>query len=291
MLFLILSIVTTAALFVQFKLFSRFQVDTFQAIVVNYGVCVLVGSLVYGKIDWLQDIISGKPWVLAAFVVGTCFVFVFLLTGLSIQWIGMQVTTLAGKMALVVPVLASVWLFGNAGKMGYLGIVGIALALGAVWLSSWKPAAGKVGGWLGFSFPLLVFAGMGFTDTFVNYTNAFWMEHGKEDSFSLIVFLAAFVIGLSISFVRHLSNRKILSVQSFVGGIGLGIPNYFSLYFLLLALKAFNNNGSFVFPVANLGVILLTTLFAATIFKEKLYAINWFGLVLAVVSLWLLAGN
>lgn len=291
MVFLILSILTTSLLFVHFKLFAKWHVDTFQAIVVNYGVGVVVGSLVYGNLDWATNVFTFEPWVLSAFLIGSCFVMVFLLTGISTQKLGMQVTTLAGKMALVIPALATYWLLGQKGVPGILQISGVALALAAVWLSSWKPASSKVGGFVGFAFPLLVFAGMGFTDTIVNYTQAVWVPVGKESAFTLIVFLAAFLLGLLISAIRYLGNRKKITLKSFVGGVSLGIPNYFSLYFLILALIAYDSNGGFVFPVANLGVILTTTLFAALVFKEKIFAVNYLGLALAIGALWMLAGQ
>jgi len=290
MIFLVLSIFTTTLLFVHFKLFGRLKIDTFQAIVVNYGVCVLLGSFIFGGFHWFEEILSFKPWVLAALAIGVCFVFVFLLTGVSTQILGMQITTVAGKMALVVPPMASYWLLKKTELPGLAQILGLVLALLAVWLSSWKPAENRKGGWIGFSLPILVFVGMGATDTFINYTNEVWLESGKEDAFTLIVFFAAFLVGFFISLFRLLSTGKFLSFRSFLGGVSLGIPNYFSLFFLLLALQVFENNGALVFPVSNLGVILMTTLFSFGLFKEKLFLVNWIGLFFAIAALILLVG-
>ena len=43
MLYLLLTILSTVGLIVVFKYFDRFGVDTFQAIVSNYYVCVIIG--------------------------------------------------------------------------------------------------------------------------------------------------------------------------------------------------------------------------------------------------------
>ncbi|UOQ70580.1 hypothetical protein [Hymenobacter cellulosilyticus] len=47
------------------------------------------------------------------------------------------------------------------------------------------------------------------------------------------------------------------ATKNLVAGIVLGIPNYFSIYFLIMALGNFGNDGAFVYPVANVATILL----------------------------------
>ena len=43
-------------------------------------------------------------------------------------------------------------------------------------------------------------------------------------------------------------------------GTVLGITNYFTVYAFLLALGELNNNGAFVFPIFNTGIVVLSAL-------------------------------
>lgn len=74
-----------------------------------------------------------------------------------------------------------------------------------------------------------------------------------------------------------------------MSGVILGIPNYFSIYFLLLAIKSFSLKSAFVFGINNIGIVLLSTLLSVIIFQEKLSSINKFGVLVSVLSIILIA--
>jgi multidrug transporter EmrE-like cation transporter len=69
----------------------------------------------------------------------------------------------------------------------------------------------------------------------------------------------------------------------------LGIPNYFSMYFLLKTLSAFHNTSAVVFPVNNIGILAASSLVSILFFKEKMNKLNWYGLLLSVVSIILIS--
>jgi len=48
MLYLLLTILANVAIFMAFRSFSKFNINTLPAIVVNYGVCVITGTLYVG---------------------------------------------------------------------------------------------------------------------------------------------------------------------------------------------------------------------------------------------------
>ena len=62
----------------------------------------------------------------------------------------------------------------------------------------------------------------------------------------------------------------------------------FSLYLLMLALGQPNWEASVVFPVSNVGIIGLSSAVAFVVFKERLSAINFFGAVMAMLSILLI---
>jgi multidrug transporter EmrE-like cation transporter len=73
-----------------------------------------------------------------------------------------------------------------------------------------------------------------------------------------------------------------------LAAIPLGLPNFFSFYFLLKALDFYKSDLSVVLPVYNIGVIACTTLVAAVFFKEKFNNKQYLGLLLGVLAIILL---
>jgi len=75
------------------------------------------------------------------------------------------------------------------------------------------------------------------------------------------------------------------SLRSVIAAIPLGLPNFFSFYFLLKALDAYQQNGAVVLTIYNLGVILLSAVTALVFFKEKLTNKQWVGIGLGCAGI------
>ena len=71
----------------------------------------------------------------------------------------------------------------------------------------------------------------------------------------------------------------------------LGIPNYYSIVYLLKALKTEGLESSTLFTLNNVGVVILSTIFGLILFKEKLILKNWIGIIIAVISIFLVASS
>jgi multidrug transporter EmrE-like cation transporter len=84
------------------------------------------------------------------------------------------------------------------------------------------------------------------------------------------------------------SGRFVFSWRHVAGGLILGVPNYGSMLFLLMALDS-GLEGSFVFPVINVGIIIFTTIGAVWLFREHLSNLNRIGIALAVASIALIS--
>ena len=74
-----------------------------------------------------------------------------------------------------------------------------------------------------------------------------------------------------------------------LGGIALGVPNYFSVFFLLKALQFEGLNSAEVFTLNNVSIVVLTTLLGIVLFREHLQWKNWVGVVMAVISILLIS--
>jgi multidrug transporter EmrE-like cation transporter len=58
---------------------------------------------------------------------------------------------------------------------------------------------------------------------------------------------------------------------------------------VLKALTFFQNNGAVFYPIYNVGIILLSSVLAMIFFGERLSRINYLGLILSILALFLLS--
>jgi len=112
--------------------------------------------------------------------------------------------------------------------------------------------------------------------------------------FTAVLFTMAALAGLTTKLIQKTSFNELIHKKTLIWGIGLGISNYGSLYFLIKALNYKNMlgesmNGSIVFGINNLGVIALSVLIGLLVFKEKFLKINWIGIVLSCIAIYILS--
>ncbi|MGV3560221.1 EamA/RhaT family transporter [Larkinella arboricola] len=292
MLFLCLSILLSVVLLLNFRLFPRYQVNTFQAIVFNYPVCFLTGFLLLPR-NQPFDIDFSQTWTWLALGLGVGFIITFILSGISTQRMGITATSLANNMSLVVPVCFSLFVFQAGGKtFNALNYMGLVLAVVAVGLSTFRKEEGQTVRALGWNtlLPVGVFLMYGATNTMINYMNIHYISSDdKTLQVTLTMVLGAIAAGLAMLAFRAIQGKEELKRQNLVGAITLGVPNFLSFYTLILALSQFGGNGAFVYPLYNIGVILVAALSATVFFKEKLLVVNQIGLALAVLAIGLIS--
>ena len=281
MIFLIFSVFITSLLFVIFKLFDVYKVNTFQAIVLNYAVALCFG-FVHSKISLSVAEIPQQPWFLGATILGFLFITVFLVMGITAQKNGLSVASVAGKMSVVIPVVLGVFLYNES--IGFVKIIGIILALIAVYLSSAKSDTAPVE-FKNLLFPLLLFLGSGSIDTLLKYTEDTYVSKGAVPMFLSTIFGYALLFGVFFTLLQFFSKKVKLEWKTLIGGIALGVPNYYSMEFLLKALQTEGLESATIFTINNVSVVVLTTMFALLFFKEKLVKKNWIGIGLAIISI------
>ena len=295
MIYLLASILLSVMLLLNFRLFPRYNVNTVQAISLNYIVCFLTGYvLLPAGVSFSIDF--GQTWTWVALGIGVAFVVTFLLSGESTQRNGITATSLANNLSLVIPVCISLFVFRSGGRAfdgwNYLGLL---LAVIAVGLSTYKKADsnvpdGRTGGGLSALLPVAVFLMYGFTNTMINYMNVNYIATGKSPVVvTLTMVIGAIVAGLTLLVFRLVSGRERFELRNLAGAVTLGVPNFLSFYTLVLALSAYKGNGALVYPLYNIGVILVAAGVAALFFREKLLLINKVGLALAVLAIALIS--
>ncbi|MGB6151914.1 MAG: DMT family transporter [Pricia sp.] len=285
MIYLALSVLSSSFIFVVFKLFTRYKVETLFAIVVNYVVACSVGLFFY-KGDVALSEIPQKSWFLGTLALGILFILIFNLIAATAQKVGVSVASVATKMSLVVPVIFGVIIYRE--ELGSLKILGIALALAAVYFASAKQKTVSFQK-ASLLLPLSVFLGSGIIDTSIKYIQEYHVKENDYPIFSATVFAAAAVTGILFITIKSFKNPVKITIRNILGGIALGVPNYFSIYFLLKALQHDSLNSASVFTINNVAIVMLSTLLGIVLFKEKISPKNWAGIGLAVVSILLVA--
>jgi multidrug transporter EmrE-like cation transporter len=293
MFYLVLSILCSVVLLINFRFFPKYGINTFQAIALNYVVCFGVGYLLKPKqvpfeIDFSQN--HTIPFL----ILGLGFILTFVLSGIATQKAGMALTSLANNLSLIIPVLCSLFIFGNGQKVFDTGnYAGMALAIIAVGLATFKGVEKTINTETGFGGSLVlivVFLLYGLTNTLINYFNIKYLKDpANVIPYTMLMVLGAVFAGMVGLFYKLFTNKEKLEFKNILAAITLGVPNFLSFYFLIMALQHFGNYGAFVYPIYNIGVIVLSSIIAIIVFKEKLSKLNVFGLLLAVLAIGLLS--
>lgn len=285
--YLLLSVLFSSITVSFFKLFELKNVKTFQAIVMNYVSCGLIGSM-FADQTIFEAKVWTMPWYGYAVVLGFLFISIFFCIGLTAQKLGVSVSMVAAKLSVVIPVLIALFFQGE--QLSLLSAIGIVLSLLAVYLmsrssqSTESTMVNKQFIWL----PIVVFTGSGAIDTLLNYLNRSFIPPSTADQIVTTIFLNAFVLGILFLGFQLQTKKESLDGKSLFWGLLLGLPNYFSMYFLVKTLGQ-TQQASVVFPINNIGIVLFSSLLAFVFFKERFNQLKLIGLALASIAIVLMA--
>lgn len=282
--YLIIVILLNTFIFTAFKLFDKYNINSLQAIAVNYWICVLTGFFTHSYHPFTSSLLQ-ESWLTHALLLGGYFIFLFNFLSYSTAKQGMAATTIANKLSLVIPVLFSYFLYSD--NLGWIKIAGLSLAIPAVYLANRKEnTAQPTNLWL----PFIVFITSGLLDTYIKYVQHHALTGSSEQShFTITTFMVAATLGSIAALYRLFNKKDSFAVKNIVAGILLGIPNYFSIYFLIRLLDSDVMQSSSIIPVNNIGIVVCTTLVAVFLFKEQAGKYRIAGVVLAIISIILIA--
>jgi drug/metabolite transporter (DMT)-like permease len=281
MFFLVLCILSSTLIFISFRYFETFRINIFNAIIVNY---FTASSLAFILISDSTILIPGEfsSWMTMALLLGILFVIIFYLIAITTQEVGIAVSSIACKMSMILPILFSI-LYYNENVSG-IKIAGIILAPAGVVLSVIKKDISLQNKKF-IVLPLVMFLGVGITDSLVKYAQQDHLNNVSILQFSAYLFLISFISSFIFKFIRGFRNSASFSKKDILGGIFLGLANFSSLFFFILALRHSGIDSSLVFGINSIGIVLLSVLSGIILFHEKLTKINWAGIITAVISL------
>jgi len=282
------SVGLSAAIFLLFQLFGRWHVQTFPAIVINYGVAASIGWFLAGGHQTFAEV-QNQSWVPLALAMGLLFIYLFQLIARSTQEIGVTVTSIAAKLSMVIPV-AIFLIFDAQDQLTVQKGIAIALSVPAIMLASWKPGESRsISNW---SMPLIIFVGSGMIDLmFAGYSGPEHMTRvDMRYLFASLPLITAFLVGLvwHVRTARVNAARLVPDAKTWLAGISLGAINFGSLYFLLETYDKVGIDRSAVMPVNNLAIILMSSGLSVAFLNEKLVKQNYLGLMLGASAIALL---
>jgi drug/metabolite transporter (DMT)-like permease len=222
---------------------------------------------------------------------GVIFIVLFNIIGFSAQRVGIAVTSVANKLSLVIPFLFSLYLYDE--QASFTKLAGIVVALVAVAMTCYikqekGPGVRKHSVWV-YLLPAVLFIGSGLLDTMIKYVEESFLDGTNNNDYITTAFFSAAVIGLISLPVQWMLHKKAISWKAVLAGIAIGIPNYFSIWCLVQVLKQYQGNSSAILPINNMGIVVFSALVAWLLFKERISVLNWFGVLLAVIAIALIA--
>jgi len=289
---LLICILFNAYIGIVFKYFKIYDIRNLQAIVINYFVCALTASFVMGKPAITTENLH-QEWFPYALGLGLLFISTFYVFAFTVQKIGVVISAIFQKMSLIAPTIVAILYFNESANP--LKIIGIFLAiLAIVTISYSKKKDGEnilEGGFAVWIFPLGTFLGSCMIDLGLFYVNAKDIASSTDIDFIASLFFISGCFGLIGVIYEYFKHKVTIRTKDIIAGFALGIPNFFSIYFLLKTLQI-GLDGSVVFPINNVGILIITALYGIFIFKEKVNRQKLIGFVMAITSIVLISqGN
>jgi len=271
-----------------FKSFQRYEVDNLHAIVANYFVCVLVASAVLGEWAFPFDFIE-RPWAIWAVILAILFITGFNVMALSFQKSGVALTAIIQKMSLILPVAFAIALYGE--PLTILKGGGIIIALLAVLLVN-KPSSADAPKVSLLDpiilLPLLTFVMSGIIEIILFYVEVEGLVAEEGIIFTSTCFGLAGLFGAVYSIVRSIRRKVWPQVKDVVAGMVLGLPNFFSIYLLVLLLSQ-GWQGSVLFPINSVSILIATSIVGFILYKEKADKYKLVGIVLGALAISLIS--
>lgn len=278
---LILSIASSSLIFVIFKLFTRYNIDTFQAIIFNYFTAFIIGMGLYSN-EWKSEFLERSDWMFAAVACGILFISLFFIMGKSSQSNGVATTSVAVKMSMAASLIGMIAIYGT--PLNVFNSTGIIFAILGVFLVSYSKSDKVNASWM----LLVLFLGSGCLDFLLYFIQNSVLKDMPSSIFSAIGLGMSGVFGGGILAYQLITKQKQFQFKNLIAGIILAVPNYFSIYLLILSYKSTGWNNITVLSITNVSVVVTSALLGFLAFKEKVNQRKIAGLVSAIFAIILL---
>jgi drug/metabolite transporter (DMT)-like permease len=218
-------------------------------------------------------------------LVGVLLVSVFYLLAITTQKAGVAVSSIALKMSMVIPICLGFIIYDDL--FNIQKATGISFSVIAVILVSINKGNFKISKTAAI-LPFILFLGGGLVDTSLKFIQHNHLNDNNINLSLMSIFIVAGVSGSVIIIMNYYLKKIKLQLFSILGGIVLGILNYYSLYSLLKALALPGAESSTIFAIVNVAIVITSTILSILIFNEQLGKLKKAGLICAIVAILLL---
>lgn len=255
MFYLLLAILCTVSISFLMRLSEKYIQNQLGMFLSNYLICVIFSLfLLNGKIEILDievfpiGIITGILYLVN---------FVFYKKNMVVNGIVLSSTFM--KLGVIIPTLMAICIFQEQPKINQ--IIGIIFSIIAIVFINFEKDEIRIGKNNGLLILLLLLSGI--ADGMMNIYDKMGIQT-SNDVYLMITFFCAFLITGGMIFFKKI---KVTKMDLLFGAI-IGIPNYLSSRFLLLALSQIP--AVIVYPIYSVAAIVFTTFIGYFFFKEKL---------------------
>lgn len=244
--------------------------------VVSTNYLVLAGTLAIAL--WLQDaLLVTESVVLVGGCMGISFIVSMWTMTRALERAPVSVVLTAFRLAILVPIAASVALWGES--LSAIQSVGILLALVGVGMTTQTSVSHRYSG----AWALLVAAAVVFFTQGLSQVCLRWVHYAGLDPERLAVLMICATTAGGLGCVIVLSSRRRPQPRDLWMGVGIGLFNLVALAVLLTALS--HLEGTRFFPVNACLVVILDGLCAHFIWRERLSRIAAIGVVVSAGSI------
>lgn len=244
----------------------------------NYAVCIVLSALYLPKGSVTLSAPGTGTALLLGLLSGILYLVSFVAHLRSIERNGVVLSAIFMRLGIVLTVLLSIAFFGERpdGKQ----ILGILFAFSAIVILNFDKKGLTEGGSMPQLFLLFLISGA--TECMLNIFDSVG-NPALGSTYLLTTFAIAF---LSAAVMQALRKEKISKWDLLFGAV-LGIPNYYSSRFMMLALQRVPN--VIAYPAYSVSVIVATGILGVLLFREKMTVLKAAGFLMVLFALVLLS--
>jgi len=265
MIFVFLAVLCSTSIALLLKYNATKKGDPLVLLAGNYLVAAVI-SLILFLIDETASVSINAT--IFSIILGLLFVGAFFSFAKAVSVSGTALATVSSRLSVIVPIILSILIYSEIpGLIRYIGFGFTFITIFLFYLSV-KNGENSEGS-KHLLYLILVLLGVGIADFGMKIFEMSYSENDKS-FFLFSLFFSAFVYSFIFIKIRKIKFDK----KTFTTGAVVGIPNMFSSFFLISALTQLP--AIMVYPVTNIGIIILTTILANIIWHERL---NKFGIL------------
>lgn len=277
MIYLLLAILSSTCVSSFMRLSEKFISNKMMMFVANYALCTIFSYLyIDNSITYSLDY-GFIVMLITGAITGILYLVSFMALKTNMQYNGVVLSSTFMRLGVLIPTAIAIIIFKEVPKFSQ--IIGFIIAILAIILINFDKEGIKEGSKKTWLLGLLVLNGLG--DSMANIFDKLG-NPSYGDGYLIMTFLVA----LLSSIVLTLKDKQTINRYDILFGILVGVPNYYSARFLLLALNSMN--AVIVYPVYSIATMIAITSVGVLCFKEKLNRQKLIALLMIMVALALL---